>query len=320
MTSSLRSRSSFLLRDAFISLFSALLLFGLPLYISDIEISQSKKQFSSATLVNNIQMPLDEQVNKLFSAYSYNLDKIKAGRDKVPNLFLERLPRELSIIENTTLKKEIFIAALLPAILKVNEFILFERTKLLKILSSFEESGSLSANDRYWLEQKMDRYRLEEFDLDRLRKRMNIIPPSLALTQAAVESGWGTSRFAQNGNALFGQWTWEDSNGMIPFDREIGENHSIKTFSSLIEAVESYSLNLNTHEAYQDFRFERDKFANPNEINVNSLVETLINYSEQGYEYIDYLNNVIETNQLQKFDAVELQENSFHDTTIIPDR
>ena len=166
----------------------------------------------------------------------------------------------------------------------------------------------------------MDRYRLEEFDLDRLRKRMNIIPPSLALTQAAVESGWGTSRFAQNGNALFGQWTWEDSNGMIPFDREIGENHSIKTFSSLIEAVESYSLNLNTHEAYQDFRFERDKFANPNEINVNSLVETLINYSEQGYEYIDYLNNVIETNQLQKFDAVELQENSFHDTTIIPDR
>ena len=195
MTSSLRSRSSFLLRDAFISLFSALLLFGLPLYISDIEISQSKKQFSSATLVNNIQMPLDEQVNKLFSAYSYNLDKIKAGRDKVPNLFLERLPRELSIIENTTLKKEIFIAALLPAILKVNEFILFERTKLLKILSSFEESGSLSANDRYWLEQKMDRYRLEEFDLDRLRKRMNIIPPSLALTQAAVESGWGDFAF-----------------------------------------------------------------------------------------------------------------------------
>ena len=290
-----------------------------PILISYYEIDQSKKSFSPVTLVKSLKLDDDENVTKRFAAYGYNLSEIKQGNASVPNIYLENLPRELKTMQDADVKKELFISALLPPILKVNEYIIYERNKLQDIIRSIEINGQASANDLYWLRRKMIRYRMDEFNIEELYSRMNIIPPSLALTQAAIETGWGSSRFAQEANALYGQWTWNDEDGVIPLGREEGKTHSIKKFDNLISAVESYALNLNTHEAYEDFRYERSKFTRVENIDVRSLLVTLIFYSELGYEYIDNLNSIIRINDLNQFDQARLKKNSFQTIKLNPD-
>ena len=202
-----------------------------PILISYYEVEQSKKSFSPVTLVKSLKLDDDENVTKRFAAYGYNLNEIKQGNASVPNIYLENLPRELTTMQDADVKKELFISALLPPILKVNEYIIYERNKLIDIIRSIEINGQASANDLYWLRRKMIRYRMDEFNIEELYSRMNIIPPSLALTQAAIETGWGSSRFAQEANALYGQWTWNDEDGVIPLGREEGKTHSIKSVS-----------------------------------------------------------------------------------------
>lgn len=311
MASSIRSKSSHFSKNIIVWIFALTLFIILPLYISLYEIDQSRSSFSTVSLVRSIKISDGENVTRRFAAYGYNINEIKRGAADVPNLFLERLPRELTTLQDTNIKKDLFISTLLPPILKVNEYILYEREKLLQIIRSIELNGKTSTNDLFWLRRKMIRYRMnEEFNIDELYSRMNIIPPSLALTQAAIETGWGSSRFAQDANALYGQWTYS-GDGMVPLGREEGKTHSIKKFTNLISAVESYALNLNTHEAYEDFRFERRKYQNPHNIDVNELLITLIFYSELGYEYIDSLSNIIRVNQLVSFDRAKLKGNSF---------
>jgi len=323
MASKKRQQSSFFFKKAIIALTLLASFVYIPLYISYDEVNKSRTGFSTVTLIDHLRIAEGENVTKRFASYGYNLNEIKNDDVEVPNLFLEKLPRELTTLKDVDVKKELFISTLLPLILKVNEFILYERSKLLEIVSSIELNGKASTNDLYWLRRKMIRYRMEEFNtedfysnIEELYSRMNIIPPSLALTQAAIETGWGTSRFAQDANALYGQYTWNDDEGMIPLGRRDGETHSIKKFDNLISAVESYALNLNTHEAYADFRFERRKFAMPKDIKVYDLLITLIFYSELGYEYIDNLNSIINANGLGEFDHVRLKKNSFQDIRV----
>lgn len=326
MASGLQQKSSSLSKKTIILLLTVVFLIGIPVYISFLEVESSKKPFSPVTLVESLKLPDDENVIKRFAAYGYNLNEIKNGNDDVPNLFLKNLPRRLTVIKDIDVKKDLFISALLPPILKVNEYILYERARLLKIIDKIEVNGKASSSDLYWLRRKMIRYRMSEFNIEELNinieelnKRMNIIPPSLAITQAAIETGWGSSRFAQQANALYGQWTWDDDDGMIPLEREEDENHSIKKFDNLISAVESYALNLNTHEAYEDFRHERARFNEPSDINVNSLLITLMYYSELGYEYIDNLGSIIRNNRLRQFDKAKLRKSSFQDVKLTPD-
>lgn len=323
MASKKQRQSSSFFKRAVIALTLLSSFVYLPLYISYEEINKSRSDFSTVTLIDHLKLAEGENVTKRFASYGYNLSEIKKGDAEVPNLFLEKLPRELTTLKDNDVKKELFISTLLPPILKVNEYILYERSKLLEIVSSIELNGKASTNDLYWLRRKMIRYRMqdinvEEFysNIEELYSRMNIIPPSLALTQAAIETGWGTSRFAQEANALYGQWTWNDEDGVIPLGRRDGETHSVKRFKNLISAVESYALNLNTHEAYTDFRIERSKFATPEDIKVYDLLITLIFYSELGYEYIDNLNSIINANGLGQFDNVRLKKNSFQDIRV----
>ncbi len=314
MASSIQQESSSFGKKAVISTLFIATFICLPLYISVKEVNQSKIGFSTVSLIKHLEVPENEDVMKRFAAYGYDLNEIMLGKADVPNLFLKELPDELVTIKDADMRKELFISALLPPILKVNEFIVYERNKLLKIIKKIELNGEASTNDLYWLRRKMIRYRMDEFDINELYKRMNIIPPSLALTQAAIETGWGTSRFAQDANALYGQWVWNDEKGLVPLERETGETHSVRKFKNLISAVEGYALNLNTHPAYEDFRNERSKFPSPKKIRVNEdLLFTLLYYSERGFEYIDDLNSIMRLNNLRSFDTAKLEKTALQE-------
>ena len=139
-----------------------------------------------------------------------------------------------------------------------------------------------------------------------LLEHIDIIPNSIALAQAAKESGWGTSRFARDGNALFGQWTYDDNSGLLPLGREEGEKHLIKSFPSLRESVKSYMRNINSHRAYSSFRKTRSEFRENNmKMNYFKLVDGLKPYAESP-NYTDIIKKIIETNKLYLYDDVTL--------------
>jgi len=215
------------------------------------------------------------------------------------------------------MKKELFLSSLLPPVLKVNETIRQDRKRLKKIILKITIGNDVSEMEYHWLTQKLIQYKVKVRDvqdfidrvgeiLDVLLGRMNVIPPELALAQAAQESGWGTSRFAQQGNALYGQWTWGSGCGMVPARRDEGKTHRMKCFPSIIEAVDSYMLNLNTHRAYRALRQERRAFRDDQVINVIPLVETLTSYSEEGLGYVGKIKNIIRVNRLSDFRLARL--------------
>ena len=143
-------------------------------------------------------------------------------------------------------------------------------------------------------------------DLKELLVRIDIIPTSIALAQAAKESGWGTSRFALEGNAIFGQWTWSGQ-GIAPLDRASNKNHKILKFPILRASVKAYQNNLNTHKSYAKFRQKRLSLRDKkNKISGLELTETLNNYAQTGSEYTKILNQIIKQNRLTDFEPVRL--------------
>ena len=136
--------------------------------------------------------------------------------------------------------------------------------------------------------------------------RMDVVPASIALAQAAKESGWGTSRFALEGNAIFGQWTW-DGQGIAPLKRDDNKNHKILKFPILRASVKAYKNNLNTHKSYTKFREKRQQLRNKNKnITGLALTDTLKNYAQTGSEYTRILNQIITQNRLSDFELVKL--------------
>ena len=181
----------------------------------------------------------------------YDLKGVRAGQ-KVKPIYLTKLPKDLAALGNTNKKRELFIKIILPLILDENEKITEDREKLFKIISkNFNTVG-----ERVWLKRRFKEYRIEDQDLSKLKMRMDIIPVSIALAQAANESGWGTSRFALEGNALFGQWTWSKK-GISPKNKDPNQSHKVLQFQILKASVRAYKNNLNTHNAYKKFREAR---------------------------------------------------------------
>ena len=136
---------------------------------------------------------------------------------------------------------------------------------------------------------------------------MDIIPASVALAQAAKESGWGTSRFALEGNAIFGQWTW-NGQGIEPLLKDKSKNHKILRFPILRASVKAYKNNLNTHKGYIKFREKRKNLRDKNKkINGLELTKTLGNYAEAGSEYVKILAQIIVQNRLMDFEPVRLE-------------
>jgi len=139
-----------------------------------------------------------------------------------------------------------------------------------------------------------------------LKIRMDIVPVSLAIAQAAIESGWGTSRFALEGNALYGQWTWSD-NGLKPLDLDIDGNHRVMRFRILRASVNAYKKNLNTHSGYLEFREARANLRNQNEkITGLKLTKYLNKYAATGEEYTKKLEQMIKKNSLTDFEDAKL--------------
>ncbi len=195
-----------------------------------------------------------------------------------------------------------FIKIVLPLILDENKKITEDREKLFKILGkNFNTVG-----ERVWLNRRFKEYKIEDHDLAKLKMRMDIIPVSIALAQAANESGWGTSRFALEGNALFGQWTWSKK-GISPKNKDPDQSHKILQFQVLKASVKAYKNNLNTHNAYKEFREARAKLRQDKKKIVGlDLTKYLHRYSGIGEKYVIILDDIIEKNSLTDFDKTIL--------------
>ena len=239
------------------------------------------------------------------------LNNVKIGVP-VARMYFPYIPRNISEYE-TNKKKSVFLAILLPIALRGNELVLKER-KLMNI--------AFSSNNIYQIEQLSKKYKIKNFkkinfsELNRLdlnnvkqelSKKINTIPISMILAQAIIESGWGSSRFAQQGNALFGEWTWKNHTGIKP-KGNLDANFSVKNFSNLLDSVNSYILNLNTHPAYKDLRNYREKqIQTGKNVTGYELSYFLEKYAEIGFEYVIKVTNMIKNNKLNQFENSKLE-------------
>ena len=241
-------------------------------------------------------------IEQLFKDNGYNLDTVK--KTKLVNVGnqLTKLPKELKNIESPKKRKKLFIKIVLPLIIEENLKIRFDRKKLFKILNK----NNTSKRDVAWLGLKFKQYGIKNNDLTTLKIRMDEIPVSLAIAQAAKETGWGSSRFAQEGNALFGQWTWSGE-GIKPLDVEKDKKHKVAKFKILKASVRAYQRNLNTHPSYKEFRIERAiQRDNDQKLDSLKLVNFLEKYAEIGKEYTEVLKKIINQNSLTDFDDVDI--------------
>lgn len=242
-----------------------------------------------------------ETASNLFDELNYDLKGVRAGQ-KVKPIYLTKLPKDLRTLGDTKKKRELFIKIVLPLILDENNKITEDRKKLFKILGkNFNTAG-----ERVWLKRRFKEYKIDDRDLSKLKIRMDIIPVSIALAQAANESGWGTSRFALEGNALFGQWTWSKK-GISPKNKDPDESHKILQFQVLKASVKAYKNNLNTHNAYKEFREVRAQLRQENKQIIGlDLVRYLKAYAAIGEKYVLIIENIIEKNSLTDFDKANL--------------
>jgi Bax protein len=203
---------------------------------------------------------------------------------------------------DTKTKRELFIKIVLPLILHENEKIIDDRKRLFKILGkNFNSPG-----EKVWFNRRFKEYKIKDKDLAELKMRMDIIPVSIALAQAANESGWGTSRFALEGNALFGQWTWSKK-GISPKNKDPNQSHKILQFQILKASVRAYKNNLNTHNAYKEFREVRAKLRQSGTtITGLALIKYLKRYASIGEKYTEIIEGIMVQNSLTDFDKANL--------------
>ena len=258
---------------------------------------------------------LDGQVGSVaaldahFERIDYDLATVRDSGDNVPRLYLDKLPADIADVPSVATRKRVFIKSVLPVVLRVNEDILAARQRLLELRAILDSGLSLTDAQRDWLYQMADRYETSPYDWEAFMERVDIVPPSLAIAQAAEESGWGTSRFAREGNALFGQYTYKASHGMLPEERASGRQHLVRAYSNLVEGARSYVHNLNYHRAYGEFRAARKwlrSHAKP--MNGHTLAGELIRYSERGAAYVETIRHIIRANKLAPLDNARLHD------------
>jgi uncharacterized FlgJ-related protein len=256
----------------------------------------------------------------LFDRLGYSEKAWQAGIREIPRVYLadvpdtwrERSAKELSAAD----KKSLFFRVILPIVLRINELILEDRVRAKELTGRLAQGQGVTPDDQAWLTELAVKYKVLESTGERLASdafaellmRVDVVPPSLSLAQAAIESGWGTSRFAAQGNALFGQWTW--GQGLKPAEQRASElgDYRIAAFDSTGQAAYAYALNLNTERAYRDLRLKRANLRRQSlRISGTVLAETLSNYSERGQAYVDDLEVLIRQNQLDDADDAYLR-------------
>ena len=246
------------------------------------------------------------QLIDLYERWNYQLAVAQSGELAVPRLYISALPDDLGQHEPLAARKELFLLAVLPQVLRINERLLLHRGVFEDLYKRQRRNGTFDRAARQWLAKMGELYGVDDplEHPNELLTRVDMIPPSLALAQAAAESGWGTSRFAVTGRALFGQRTFSGRvRGLIPAQRERHATHKVRAYNRLIESVWGYSVNLNTHPAYADFRRRRAQIrAQGKTPSGGALADTLVAYSEKGSAYVNMLRRIITTNRLGELD------------------
>ena len=248
----------------------------------------------------------------LFEKLGYTEAVWNTGVREVNRVYLSNMPSRWrgkhSKEVEVRVKKEVFFRVLAPLILRSNELIMQDRERLMSFVDGADE-------DEDWIAELAVRYRIIDSpesevgseQLKELVNRVDIVPPSLALAQTTEESGWGTSRFADQGNAMFGQWAWGDK-AIKPEQQRAGKgNYGIAAFDSPQESVSGYMMNINTHRAYAPLRDKRAQMrAKGQSLTGAALAPTLLNYSERGQHYVDTLNSIMSYNKLAEVDEARL--------------
>ena len=244
-------------------------------------------------------------IKQLFEDTNYSLEDVREKKLVKP-VALTLLPAEIKMIENTKKRKDFFIQIVLPLVLKENNNIRLDRKRLFRIINKSNNTKL----EKKWLEKKYKQYGIPSKELSILKIRMDEIPVSLAIAQAAKETGWGTSRFAQEGNALFGQWTWSGE-GLKPKDADKSKGHKVMKFNVLQASVRAYQRNLNTHSSYKNLRKARAELRDKGlPLDSLLLVKFLDHYAETGEKYVEVLQKIIKQNNLKDFDDARLLPSS----------
>ena len=258
------------------------------------------------------------EVLDIFESKGYSYDGLREGDMAIPRYYITEIPnrwRKSSVKEvEVAKKKELFVHAILPLILKANEIMLDDRNTLMQILRE-KDVENWSAEDMQWVKNACLRFNVikdeeQEVDLakaEELLNRTDVIPPSLAISQSALESGWGTSMYSAQGNSLFGQMSW--SKDAIRFRQEESPliDYGLATFETPQESVLAYVYNLNTHHAYREFRAMRADMRARGEVpSGRELASTLKRYSSRGQGYIDHVITMMNSSELDITDSTFL--------------
>lgn len=219
-------------------------------------------------------------------------------------------PPDFGAIENAQERKQAFFDYLLPLINRENTVLMQQRARIRDLKDRFEAGKSISGRDLRWLKSLKAEYKFDEAepgDKDffvNLLSRVDAIPPSLALAQAANESGWGTSRFAREGNNYFGIWCYTPGCGLVPRRRPAGATYEVARYRDPGESVAAYFRNINTSDAYLPLRLIRARLRSQGQpIEGVSLANGLEKYSERGIRYVRDIQALIQSNSLDKLDV-----------------
>ena len=268
--------------------------------VQDKEIVKNSSKYGTFDYISQAREMID-----IFKKYDFTIDSFI--KDKSANLIIfSSLPKDFMDINSVSERKNLFINTLLPIAFIENLKILDDRKRILDWWS--QSNGETYQREFWpsWLYNVSDKYDYEGSNIGELLMRVDIVPLSLALAQAAIESGWGTSRYLREGNALYGQYTFDKSLGLKPQDRDKGKDFYVRKFINLSDSTRSYLKNINTHNAYVKFRQERGTLRmNGDTLTGLSLSRFLDNYSERRSAYVADIKTIIETNNFMKFDKVE---------------
>lgn len=246
------------------------------------------------TTLRDDEISRADSLHAALQRMNYRLDRVAAGH-AVPPLFLPSLPDGLDDLAETDTKKQVFLRLVLPLILVVNQEIAEDRARLQAMASG------KATRDQGWLDDLAQRYQSPSAEPSALLRRVDVVPPSLALAQAAEESGWGTSRFGREGNNLFGQV------GESIAAQDSADGRTMASFDSLHAAVRAYAQNLNAHPAYENLRRVRAQLRARGAFpDGHSLAGALTAYSERGHAYVDAIRALIRHNNLLRFDHAKL--------------
>jgi len=246
-------------------------------------------------------------LDALLSAAGLRVSQVRSGAAAVPRLYVEAMPTDMAQIDQSAERKRIFIKVMLPLVLAANERLIADRAEIAFLSGRLAVGGSLTAPEARWLAAMYELFYVDDGDAGELLSRVDVIPPSLALAQAAQESGWGTSRFAHEGNAVFGQKTWEEGAGIDPEGLN-DASFEVRAFNGLKDSVFAYLVNLNRHQAYQHLRELRAQMRiEGTNLDGMTLAAGLDDYAEEP-DYIGKIRALISVNNLTDFDGARLAD------------